>query len=593
MNRDSASIDRLNGNLLALEEASQRLSMGIRTQGIKPVDRTHYDRADTNIIVTAAGTEQLVAQETNPKLSTGIDDDATGKAISAPSAVAQPSAAVTPPADAVAPAKITRASTSPVRAVSMSNWVDPQGPRSQTMHQMHQLSDQDLSEGGSQLGSQLAGGQPRKESEEGSMRDSRKVKKSRLVWTPELHRRFVNAVNHLGIENSVPKIIVQLMNVEGLSRQNVASHLQKYRMYLKKNGSAMPEDMPLDGSASFQKVIPVCLTDQQIGPPPSIDSKDSFAPLFHAPPAPTQSFVQAPAHNTASQTYASPHQADASPMAGMMTTTTTAAAAAAATAAAHPSMYPPHHEYRPIVGQGGSSRVPTHPHHPSMIMHQYAGGVPGVQHPQYHTAAAMPGYHPHHMSYVSQAQTAFAAAPSVHHHQYHHPYQAEYAAAPGHVNTHAAAAAGNPAAAAAAMGWMWPPTSHATTFPQAAAAAHTLVPMTVRPGQLQQHPHHHHQQQSSQQQQSPQQQQQQGGSATYTRHAAHLSSSASAQQQQQQQQVMQTTTHKDATPVAAAAAGGGGGSGAMQMSAAAGARAQLGPLGVIQSMKYPGGPSGM
>ncbi len=32
----------------------------------------------------------------------------------------------------------------------------------------------------------------------------------------------------------MPKRILDLMNVEGMSRENVASHLQKYRMYLKK-----------------------------------------------------------------------------------------------------------------------------------------------------------------------------------------------------------------------------------------------------------------------------------------------------------------------------------------------------------------------
>ena len=51
---------------------------------------------------------------------------------------------------------------------------------------------------------------------------------------PSLHKRFVDAVAHLGIKNAVPKAIMQLMNVEGLTRENVASHLQKYRLYLKR-----------------------------------------------------------------------------------------------------------------------------------------------------------------------------------------------------------------------------------------------------------------------------------------------------------------------------------------------------------------------
>uniref|UniRef100_A0A6V7QU25 HTH myb-type domain-containing protein n=1 Tax=Ananas comosus var. bracteatus TaxID=296719 RepID=A0A6V7QU25_ANACO len=63
---------------------------------------------------------------------------------------------------------------------------------------------------------------------------NRTLKRPRLVWTPQLHKRFVDVVSHLGIRNAVPKTIMQLMNVEGLTRENVASHLQKYRLYLKR-----------------------------------------------------------------------------------------------------------------------------------------------------------------------------------------------------------------------------------------------------------------------------------------------------------------------------------------------------------------------
>merc|ERR1719421_643551 len=60
------------------------------------------------------------------------------------------------------------------------------------------------------------------------------VKRPRLVWTQALHQRFVEAVKKLGEPKAVPKNIMQHMAVEGLTRENVASHLQKYRLYMKR-----------------------------------------------------------------------------------------------------------------------------------------------------------------------------------------------------------------------------------------------------------------------------------------------------------------------------------------------------------------------
>ena len=81
----------------------------------------------------------------------------------------------------------------------------------------------------------------------GVSRDPRVSKKPRLVWTPELHMRFMNAVNHLGIKRAVPKTILSLMNVEGMTRENVASHLQKYRLYLKRLAGLSPNaPLPAD-----------------------------------------------------------------------------------------------------------------------------------------------------------------------------------------------------------------------------------------------------------------------------------------------------------------------------------------------------------
>ncbi|XP_075522471.1 two-component response regulator ORR21-like [Primulina tabacum] len=64
--------------------------------------------------------------------------------------------------------------------------------------------------------------------------DPTMLKKPRVVWSVDLHQQFVSAVNQLGIDKAVPKRILELMNVPGLTRENVASHLQKFRLYLKR-----------------------------------------------------------------------------------------------------------------------------------------------------------------------------------------------------------------------------------------------------------------------------------------------------------------------------------------------------------------------
>ncbi|KAK9724550.1 hypothetical protein RND81_05G081500 [Saponaria officinalis] len=59
-------------------------------------------------------------------------------------------------------------------------------------------------------------------------------KKQKLIWTTSLHNLFLEAVNKIGLEKAVPKKILEYMNVPGLRRDHVASHLQKYRIFLKR-----------------------------------------------------------------------------------------------------------------------------------------------------------------------------------------------------------------------------------------------------------------------------------------------------------------------------------------------------------------------
>jgi SHAQKYF class myb-like DNA-binding protein len=52
-----------------------------------------------------------------------------------------------------------------------------------------------------------------------------------VEWTPELHNIFASIVESIGVDTAVPSQILSGMGAagRGLTRQNIASHLQKYR----------------------------------------------------------------------------------------------------------------------------------------------------------------------------------------------------------------------------------------------------------------------------------------------------------------------------------------------------------------------------
>ncbi|PWA98727.1 cheY-like superfamily, Signal transduction response regulator, PEP-CTERM system [Artemisia annua] len=87
--------------------------------------------------------------------------------------------------------------------------------------------------------------------------DDDQTKKHRMVWTDELHSQFVDVVKYLGIENAVPKKVLELMNVPGLRRGNVASHLQKYRKDLQILSTNIPQGFTKQSSVSTDAYSPV------------------------------------------------------------------------------------------------------------------------------------------------------------------------------------------------------------------------------------------------------------------------------------------------------------------------------------------------
>ncbi|XP_045816741.1 two-component response regulator ARR12-like [Trifolium pratense] len=83
-------------------------------------------------------------------------------------------------------------------------------------------------------------------------------KKPRFIWDNDLHKQFVSVVSQLGLDKAYPKKILDLMNVEGLTRENVASHLQKYRLSLKRPTKQARVDAALDSHPQMGSVGGFC-----------------------------------------------------------------------------------------------------------------------------------------------------------------------------------------------------------------------------------------------------------------------------------------------------------------------------------------------
>ncbi|XP_057965857.1 transcription factor HHO6-like [Malania oleifera] len=101
------------------------------------------------------------------------------------------------------------------------------------------------------------------------------ARKQRRCWSPELHRRFVNALQQLGgSQVATPKQIRELMQVDGLTNDEVKSHLQKYRLHTRR----LP---PTSGSPASQPVVvlgSLWMSQDQYGDSSKASSSQSGSP---------------------------------------------------------------------------------------------------------------------------------------------------------------------------------------------------------------------------------------------------------------------------------------------------------------------------
>ncbi|CAL9762661.1 unnamed protein product [Musa acuminata subsp. burmannicoides] len=64
-------------------------------------------------------------------------------------------------------------------------------------------------------------------------------RKARRCWSPELHHLFLHALERLGGSHvATPKQIREMMDVDGLTNDEVKSHLQKYRLHTRRPNPA-------------------------------------------------------------------------------------------------------------------------------------------------------------------------------------------------------------------------------------------------------------------------------------------------------------------------------------------------------------------
>ncbi|KAL7141334.1 hypothetical protein ABFS83_08G046300 [Erythranthe nasuta] len=105
-------------------------------------------------------------------------------------------------------------------------------------------------------------------------------RKQRRCWSPELHRVFIDALTQLGgAQVATPKQIREVMKVEGLTNDEVKSHLQKYRLHVRKVPD--PSSAPAARMNNMMGIIPWFRQDYEHGESSNRAKTNCFSPQQH------------------------------------------------------------------------------------------------------------------------------------------------------------------------------------------------------------------------------------------------------------------------------------------------------------------------
>lgn len=115
-------------------------------------------------------------------------------------------------------------------------------------------------------------------------------RKQRRCWSQEMHKCFVDALQQLGgADFATPKQIRGLMKVDGLTNDEVKSHLQKYRLHTRRPSHLIQNNNGDSQTAQFVLVRSIIVQPPEHEPPFVI-----YAPVESQAPAAVPVNVQRP-----------------------------------------------------------------------------------------------------------------------------------------------------------------------------------------------------------------------------------------------------------------------------------------------------------